>query len=111
MTRKGVWAILNPLLFLSVNKVTQHINTIHQLFGKSESCGIPIWLESGWAIDARLGQITRDHEDIDIAFPWEQNGSFFLLLKELGFRDYVEMDYGFIMSKGDIIIDAEPCFL
>ncbi|MBT3233135.1 MAG: hypothetical protein HN356_09995 [Calditrichaeota bacterium] len=48
------------------------IEVIKKLFTASELCDIPLWLGSGWAIDARLGEITREHGDIDIAFPSEK---------------------------------------
>ncbi|MEV7196538.1 aminoglycoside adenylyltransferase [Streptomyces sp. NPDC093510] len=31
--------------------------------------GVPVWLRGGWAMDFFLGEITRDHEDIDW-FAW-----------------------------------------
>ena len=31
-----------------------------------ESRGITVWLEGGWAIDALLGEQTREHDDLDV---------------------------------------------
>lgn len=97
-----------------VNEMTEaglHINFIRTLFDMAEVQGILLWLESGWAIDARLARITRDHSDIDIAFPNEHRESFIRLLEDIGFTHYEELVYGFLMSKDGVLIDAEPCFL
>ncbi|WP_225865767.1 nucleotidyltransferase domain-containing protein [Dyadobacter aurulentus] len=82
---------------------------MESIFNAASSEGITLWLESGWAIDARIGQITREHEDIDIAYPAEHHDSYIDLLRNLGFSGYEQMDYGFLMSKNDILIDCEPC--
>ena len=87
------------------------ISCIKRIFEKAELQGIPLWLESGWAIDARLGQVSRQHADIDIAYPDRQKELFLKILEHEGFENYKEMDYGLLMSKEDILIDAEPCFL
>jgi lincosamide nucleotidyltransferase A/C/D/E len=31
-----------------------------------EAAGIDVWLDGGWAVDALLGEQTRDHDDLDI---------------------------------------------
>ncbi|MER5775520.1 hypothetical protein ABT144_14730 [Streptomyces sp. NPDC002039] len=50
--------------------------------------GVAVWLRGGWAMDFFLGEITRDHEDIDwfawaddagalaegLAAPWPSTG-------------------------------------
>ena len=90
---------------------SSQISCIKRIFEKAELQGIPLWLESGWAIDARLGQVSRQHADIDIAYPDRQKELFLNILEHEGFENYKEIDYGFLMSKEDILIDAEPCFL
>jgi hypothetical protein len=37
-----------------------------------ETRDIPIWVRGGWAVDFALGQITREHEDIDL-FAWAKD--------------------------------------
>lgn len=101
--------INNKLQTVTTNYL--QIDYIRKIFEKAELQGIPLWLESGWAIDARLGRISREHADIDIAFPHSQRELFIKLLKEMGFANYEEMDYGFLLSKDGVLIDAEPCFL
>jgi len=87
----------------------KHIEAIRSIFCLADRRDIALWLESGWAIDARLGKITREHEDIDIAFPSERQQDYLALLYSLGFGDYQEMDYGFLMSQDGILLDCEPC--
>lgn len=94
--------------FWSVS-VASHINRIESIFNAASSKGITLWLESGWAIDARIGHIIREHEDIDIAYPAELHDSYIGLLRDLGFSEYEQMDYGFLMSKNGVLIDCEPC--
>ena len=86
-----------------------HIRLIHELLDAAEAQGMPLWLESGWAIDARLGRITRDHEDIDLAFPQERTEEFKRLLDTFGCGTFEEMDYGFLVQVRDILLDCEPC--
>lgn len=39
---------------------------IRDLFAECERRGIRIWLFGGWGIDALLGRVSREHNDIDI---------------------------------------------
>ena len=89
--------------------IREHIEIIKKLMSSSEEAGIPLWLESGWAIDARLGRVTREHEDIDIAFPSERQRDYVRLAESLGFGNYEQMDYGFLMSMEKVLLDSEAC--
>ncbi len=86
------------------------IDAIRALFTAAEARGIPLWLESGWAIDARLGKITRPHEDIDIAFPKDRESEYRGLIESLGYRDHEYLDYGFLSWRGPLCLDSEPCY-
>lgn len=90
--------------------IDQQVLIIQRLFTEAENKGIPLWLESGWAIDARLGSITRAHGDIDVAYPKDKETSYFELLQYLGFDRHETMDYGFLSWQGDILLDSEPCY-
>jgi hypothetical protein len=47
---------------------------------------IPIWVRGGWAVDFALGQITREHEDIDL-FAWASDAKRMTeALEQAGFR-------------------------
>lgn len=56
-----------------MNDLTQrHLVVIRDLFTAAEQRSLPLWLENGWAIDARLRRVTRDHEDIDVVYPQQR---------------------------------------
>ncbi|MBD2105289.1 nucleotidyltransferase domain-containing protein [Leptolyngbya sp. FACHB-261] len=93
-----------------MDTTAQHLAVIQTLFDEAERRGILLWLESGWAIDARLGKITREHEDIDIAFARDKEDAYRELIKTLGFNQHEEMDYGFLSWRESILLDSEPCF-
>lgn len=88
-----------------------HIHLIHEILSRAEAKGLPLWLESGWAIDARLGRVTREHEDIDLAFPADRQAEFMNLLYCLGAKNIEETDYGFLIYIDNILLDCEPCIL
>lgn len=89
--------------------IALHLHFIELIFNAASSQGIKLWLESGWAIDARLGRITRTHDDIDIAYPQEHHRAYVQLLNDLGFSEYEQLDYGFLMKRNGVLIDSEPC--
>ena len=82
---------------------------IRDLFTAAEQRSLPLWLENGWAIDARLRRVTRDHEDIDVVYPKERETEYVKLLHALGFDRRVDTDYGFLIWKGDVLLDTEAC--
>jgi 2''-aminoglycoside nucleotidyltransferase len=88
-----------------------HVAAIRELFDAAELCGMPLWLVSGWAIDARLGRITRPHDDIDIAFPKQRENEYRELIESLGYGSHEFLDYGFLSWRGAVCIDSEACHL
>jgi len=38
---------------------------MREVVAMSERLGVEIWFRGGWAVDFFLGQVTRDHVDID----------------------------------------------
>jgi 2''-aminoglycoside nucleotidyltransferase len=87
-----------------------HIALIHDLQQVCDLMDLPIWLESGWAVDARLGRITREHEDVDFAVPAGRMDDFKNLLVARGASDFQQMDYGFLVQAGKgVLLDCEPC--
>jgi 2''-aminoglycoside nucleotidyltransferase len=87
----------------------EHIKLIHQLFSAADRINLPLWLQGGWAIDARLNRITRDHEDIDIAYPSDRSTDFLALLHAFGCVITEQTDYGFFADRQGILLDCEPC--
>lgn len=88
---------------------TQHIALIHRLFSAAETIKLPLWLQGGWAIDGKLHRITREHQDIDIAFPAERKTEFISLLQLFGGGAIEETDYGFLITVDGVLVDCEPC--
>lgn len=82
---------------------------LHHLLRTAETQELPLWLSGGWAIDARLGRITRPHEDIDITFPAERRDELLALLDALGGGPIEATDYGFLITVNGILLDCEPC--
>jgi 2''-aminoglycoside nucleotidyltransferase len=90
---------------------TEHIELIYELLQECDLINLPLWLESGWAIDARLRRITREHQDLDLAIPAERMDEFKQLLVERGAVQFQETDYGFLVQIGNrVSLDCEPCF-
>lgn len=88
-----------------------HIKWIHTLLASAGARGLPLWLESGWAVDARLNRITREHEDIDLAVPLDRIEMFKDMLRSFGADGFEAMDYGFLVRLDGILLDCEPCVL
>lgn len=87
----------------------EQIEIIKNIFIKAKEHNLPLWIDGGWAIDAYLGNITREHEDIDIVFPEDRRSDYLAIIKEIGFSEIEEMDYGFTSKKENILLDSEVC--
>lgn len=84
---------------------------IHMLFSEAEKIDMPLWLSGGWAVDAKIGRITREHEDIDVVYPAERVDDFLCLLQNLGGKVIEQTSYGFLADLKGVVIDCEPCML
>jgi aminoglycoside 2''-adenylyltransferase len=87
------------------------LSVMFEILTRAEAQTLPLWLESGWAIDARLGKITRPHSDIDFAFPAERQAEFITLLQSVGCGPIDVNDYGFLVQVQGVLLDCEPCEL
>ncbi len=94
---------------VAMDPTSRDLQAIQVLFDAAEEVGLPLWLENGWAIDARRGLISREHGDIDVAYPKDQERRYLDLLLSLGYGPPEHTDYGFLCSRGDILLDSEPC--
>jgi hypothetical protein len=47
----------------------RHLDIIEEIFALAAEADIALWLRGGWAMDFALGQVTREHADIDL-FAW-----------------------------------------
>jgi len=62
-------AAAQPATLVAAN--ARHVALIRRILLRAEAIELPLWLTGGWAMDARLGRMTRVHADIDFAFPAE----------------------------------------
>lgn len=89
--------------------VQAHVEAIHELFQAAEIEGLPLWLGNGWAIDALLGTVRREHEDIDVVYPIECQEQVEHLLQRLGYEVRAWTDYGFIAQRSEVELDMDRC--
>jgi aminoglycoside 2''-adenylyltransferase len=92
-----------------MDPISQHLQAIQALFDAAEQRALPLWLENGWALDARLGRVTREHGDIDVAYPKDREADYLDVLRALGYGPPEVTDYGCLCWRGDILLDSEPC--
>ncbi|WP_067508006.1 nucleotidyltransferase domain-containing protein [Actinoplanes sp. TFC3] len=66
---------------------TSQLSVIQQTVRLSAAAGVDVWLRGGWALDFFLGEVTREHLDIDFFCRAEDADRLVVLLHEQGFRD------------------------
>lgn len=103
----ATFAALHSSTKVSMNAL--HIELIHQLFLEADQINLPLWLQGGWAIDAKLNRITREHDDIDIAYPGDRHTDFLALLDSFNCVIIEQTSYGFLAEIQGILLDCEPC--
>ena len=57
-----------------------------EVLDRVDEAGIRVWLEGGWGVDALVGEQTRPHRDVDLAFPAEDEAALLAALSALGFE-------------------------
>lgn len=62
----------------------RQLRLIRRFGAVMEAAGLPFWLFGGWGLDARLGRITREHDDIEFWVEREQGGRSKSVLVEAG---------------------------
>jgi lincosamide nucleotidyltransferase A/C/D/E len=77
-----------------------------------EAAGIAPWLDGGWAVDALLGEQTRDHDDLDLVIRSEDAERATSALAEAGFAMQLDdRPTRFVLADaGDRRIDFHPVF-
>lgn len=58
-----------------------------EFYTSMEKCGITVWIDGGWGVDALLGEQTRPHKDLDIAIQEKDVATVRERLKAKGYRD------------------------
>jgi lincosamide nucleotidyltransferase A/C/D/E len=64
----------------------QAADVVH-FYQQCAGSGIAVWVDGGWAVDALLGQQTRDHADLDIAVQQCDLAWLRGMLEAAGYRD------------------------
>jgi lincosamide nucleotidyltransferase A/C/D/E len=67
-------------------------STAAKLLRLLEQHHLEVYVDGGWAVDALLGEQTRDHDDLDIALPHSQVTALRALLAIHGFREQSRKD-------------------
>lgn len=88
-----------------------HIPLIKTIFESADVVDLPLWISGGWAIDARLGRVTRQHADIDLTFPADRRDEFDTLIHQLGGSITEFTEYGFLVTVEKVLLDCEPAYL
>jgi len=63
-----------------------------ELIQRLEQCGIEVYVDGGWAVDALLGEQTRIHQDLDIALPCKHVPKLREMLEGRGYREVTRDD-------------------
>jgi lincosamide nucleotidyltransferase A/C/D/E len=58
-----------------------------EFYTSMEACGITVWIDGGWGVDALLGKQTRLHKDLDIAVQEKDVAILQDQMKSKGYRD------------------------
>jgi 2''-aminoglycoside nucleotidyltransferase len=93
--------------FIAAN--ARHVELIRRLALRAEASDLPLWLTGGWAVDARLGRMTRVHSAIGLAFPGERASEFDHLLQGLAAAQRVARAHGFSVRVEGVQLECEPC--
>ena len=58
-----------------------------EFYMSMEKCGVTVWIDGGWGVDALLGKQTRPHKDLDIAIQEKDVAILRDQLKTEGYQD------------------------
>ena len=73
-----------------------------ELLDLIEASNIPVWVDGGWAVDALLGEQTREHDDLDLIARLEDSARIQEALAELGYVvGYGAPPHSFELVDGD----------
>ena len=68
------------------------LRVIRDVIAVTQSADIPVWLFGGWGLDARIGQITREHGDVEF---WVE-------------RIYAERSKAVLVAAGATALATQP---
>jgi hypothetical protein len=86
------------------DRSVRQLRLIEHVAALAEQAGVELWLRGGWAVDFHVGEVTRDHRDIDW-FTWAATlPTLCAALDEHGFRPTPVTDTG---VQYDVVKDGE----
>ncbi|MEU6714716.1 hypothetical protein ABZ897_24900 [Nonomuraea sp. NPDC046802] len=85
--------------------------TVVQVVESLRAAGCEVWIGGGWGIDALVGRVTRDHNDLDLLHRVEQEPEVIAVLEAAGYTERAGVVPGrparFVMA-GPGEIDLHP---
>ena len=93
--------------FVAAN--ARHVELIRRLLLRADAVDLPLWLTGGWAVDARLGRMTRVHAVIGLGVPAERMAEFEHLLQGFAAAERVARAHGFNLRVEGVVLECEPC--
>ena len=84
----------------------QDVVKIYQLLA---ACGIKVWVDGGFCVDALVGRPTREHSDLDIAVERQDADALRAALASDGFSELPRPDsspWSFVLSDGRRNVDV-----
>ena len=69
------------------------------IYLKSETTGVKLWIDGGWGVDALLGRQTRPHKDLDIAIEQKDLTKFLEILAARGYKEVKrDSEWNFVVA-------------
>lgn len=76
-----------------------NLENVLDFYAQIEKCGIKIWIDGGWGVDALIGRQTRSHGDLDIAIQLKDMQKARRLLVEQGYKEIKrDNEWNFVMG-------------
>ena len=79
-----------------------------ELLDALDYAAVPVWIGGGWGIDALVGRQTRDHRDLDLAYPIEHDAELRRTLSRLGYRPETDWWPVRVELAGPSYVDLHP---
>ena len=88
-----------------MDKNEAQLELIRELFAECESRNLRIWLLGGWGIDALLGRISREHNDIDILAEASSKENLLAAIEHIG-GESADKPMGWRFCKNNVRVDV-----
>ena len=67
---------------------------VGEILDRLAACGVEVWLDGGWGVDALLGKQTRPHDDLDLVIARSDCPAAQDALEPLGFEHAADIEPG-----------------